>query len=396
MLASKFGFIRKRFGYRGFALLGIALVMFSLLSVIFFNQVQFTRAAAGAAQASAEIPTVNYSAEAMSKVLAANNTQSIQSVYFDKTGHYLSSGFLYYWRVNGGISQFGMPISEELSEDGRTVQYFEKARFEYHEEFRGTRYETSLGQLGREAIEADSAVKTERAYRPIEAKYVPAGFRFFKETGHTLVGRWREMWERNGGLDRFGFQLTEQFQRNIGGLDYNVQLFERVEMRFREGQTDITLASLGYTVAILKDVNIDGIAYDNKTLLYGPKLYEHWVDINLKTQTARFMEGDLVIRTNLITSGKRGYETPTGTFYIQRRVYNERMRGGTIGSDEYYDLSNVLYTQYFTAQGHALHYAWWRSQFGVPGSHGCINEDLATAKFAWDYLTIGSRIVIHY
>lgn len=123
---------------------------------------------------------------------------------------------------------------------------------------------------------------------------------------------------------------------------------------------------------------------------------EHWVDVNLSKQTMKFMEGNTVVRTNLITSGKKGYETPVGTFYINRRVYNETMVGGSPGAEDYYYLENVLYTQYFTNQGHALHYAWWRSQFGVPGSHGCVNEDLNTAKFAWDFLTIGSRVVIHY
>ena len=42
---------------------------------------------------------------------------------------------------------------------------------------------------------------------------------------------WREMWERNGGLDRFGFPLTEQYNRTVDGVSYTIQVFERVEMR---------------------------------------------------------------------------------------------------------------------------------------------------------------------
>jgi lipoprotein-anchoring transpeptidase ErfK/SrfK len=366
--------------------------MFSVLSVVFFNQIEFARAEAAAAKVSQEASLVDTSAETLKAMVKAEPTQ----IYFEKTGHYLGNGFLYYWRVNDGINRFGMPISEELTEDGRTVQYFEKARLEYHEEFRGTRYETSLGQLGRELLNGDPTLKANSATKPIEAKFVPSGFRYFKETGHTLVGRWRDMWERNGGLDRFGFPLTEQFDRVIDGVPYTVQIFERVEMRLKAGDDNITFSPLGYTVAKQKWVNTTFAPYDNKTPTYGPQLYEHWVDVNLRTQTARFMEGDLVVRTSLITSGKPGHETPTGTFYINRRVYNEHMRGGTIGSEDYYDLYNVLYTQYFTNEGHALHYAWWRSQFGVTGSHGCVNEDLATAKFAWDFLNIGSRVYIHY
>jgi Cellulase (glycosyl hydrolase family 5) len=78
--------------------------------------------------------------------------------YFPETGYSLSYGFRYYWLQHGGLEIFGYPISDELSEisptDGklRTVQYFERARFEYHPDLKGTPYETQLGQLGRELL----------------------------------------------------------------------------------------------------------------------------------------------------------------------------------------------------------------------------------------------------
>ena len=40
-------------------------------------------------------------------------------------------GFYRYWEVEGGVAELGYPISEELTEDGQTVQYFERARLEY-------------------------------------------------------------------------------------------------------------------------------------------------------------------------------------------------------------------------------------------------------------------------
>jgi hypothetical protein len=74
--------------------------------------------------------------------------------YFPETGHSLSFAFLGYWNRNGGLAQFGYPISEELTEtsptDGKqyTVQYFERARFEYHPEYKGTSSEVLLSLLG--------------------------------------------------------------------------------------------------------------------------------------------------------------------------------------------------------------------------------------------------------
>jgi hypothetical protein len=79
------------------------------------------------------------------------------AVYFPATGHNLWRGFLTYWQANGDLEQFGYPISEEIRETigGRTytVQYFERARFEYHPEHAGTPYEVQLGQFGRRILE---------------------------------------------------------------------------------------------------------------------------------------------------------------------------------------------------------------------------------------------------
>ena len=73
---------------------------------------------------------------------------------FSQTGHTLCFGFRAYWQQNGGLWLFGYPISQEFQErnpdtgEVYTVQYFERARFEYHPEFKGTPYEVELGRLG--------------------------------------------------------------------------------------------------------------------------------------------------------------------------------------------------------------------------------------------------------
>ena len=76
--------------------------------------------------------------------------------YFPATEHNLSSGFLDYWQANGGLPQFGYPLSEvitETLEDGKQyqVQYFERARFEYHPEHPAP-YDVLLGQFGRRIL----------------------------------------------------------------------------------------------------------------------------------------------------------------------------------------------------------------------------------------------------
>jgi hypothetical protein len=71
-------------------------------------------------------------------------------VYFRETQHTLSGTFLKYWQSHGGLAIFGYPISEEVTEGGYQVQYFERNRFEYHPEFANTPNEVLLGLLGTE------------------------------------------------------------------------------------------------------------------------------------------------------------------------------------------------------------------------------------------------------
>ncbi len=76
--------------------------------------------------------------------------------YFAETGHSVNPSFLSYWQYNGALRMFGYPISEEFYEINiqtgaqYLVQYFEKARLEYHPEYAGTALEIQIGQLGRE------------------------------------------------------------------------------------------------------------------------------------------------------------------------------------------------------------------------------------------------------
>ena len=83
----------------------------------------------------------------------ANQTPG-DSEYFAETGHWVGGRFRHYWQEHGGLTQFGYPLSDEFTEasllDGTsyTVQYFERAVFEYHPEFAGSDFEVSLSQLG--------------------------------------------------------------------------------------------------------------------------------------------------------------------------------------------------------------------------------------------------------
>lgn len=123
---------------------------------------------------------------------------------------------------------------------------------------------------------------------------------------------------------------------------------------------------------------------------------ERWIDVDLTTQRMNAVVGKKVIYTATISSGKKGWETPTGTYHIMYRVENETMTSESIGAEEFYRLENVLYTQYFTNEGHALHYSWWKTpeSFGTPSSHGCVSETLKDAEYFWNFANVGTRVTI--
>jgi hypothetical protein len=79
-------------------------------------------------------------------------------VFYAATGHTLGGSFKAYWEQNGGLARFGYPLTEEYQDvsitDGKTytTQWFERARFEYHPENKGTPYEVLTGLLGSETL----------------------------------------------------------------------------------------------------------------------------------------------------------------------------------------------------------------------------------------------------
>lgn len=123
---------------------------------------------------------------------------------------------------------------------------------------------------------------------------------------------------------------------------------------------------------------------------------EKYVVVDLSDQLAWAMLGSNVMRQMSISSGVGG-ATPTGTYYLPAwgRILNERMV--SFDPNDYYDVHNVLYTQYFAPGGVALHLNYWRPDwvFGAqPTSHGCVGLRLADAQYLWFFGYPGMRVVV--
>ena len=69
-------------------------------------------------------------------------------------GCHLGGGFRRFWEERGGLPLFGWPLTEEFQENGVTVQYFERARFEHRPDIgKPEDYHVVLGRVGAELLE---------------------------------------------------------------------------------------------------------------------------------------------------------------------------------------------------------------------------------------------------
>jgi lipoprotein-anchoring transpeptidase ErfK/SrfK len=122
---------------------------------------------------------------------------------------------------------------------------------------------------------------------------------------------------------------------------------------------------------------------------------EHWIEVNLSLQYLTAWEGNKKVNGTYVSTGKPGFETPTGTFRILYRYWSQTMSGCIQG--ECYYVPDVPYVQYFTNYGHALHGAYWHNDFGIiRRSHGCVNLPVPFSEWLWYWATYGTRVWIHY
>jgi hypothetical protein len=145
------------------------------------------------------------------------------------------------WDARGGLEIFGLPLSGPITlGNGVILQYFERARMEYHPQLVGTRYVVLLGLLGSELGYATPAISAPEDVAELRWH--------FKETGHTIGKPFRAFWQGRGGLALFGLPIGEPVMEN--GL--LVQYFERERMELHPElagtRYEVQLGHLGVAV----------------------------------------------------------------------------------------------------------------------------------------------------
>ncbi len=136
-----------------------------------------------------------------------------------ESGHVVAPEFLSFFNTRGGVMIFGYPITEPFLERGIKVQYFQHARLEYHPA-NPDPYRIQLGLLGDE-------LKYGR--KRVDPPQIPNRQRhYFAETGHTVSYAFLDFFRKYGGIDIFGYPITEMYYED-GRI---VQYFQRMKLEW--------------------------------------------------------------------------------------------------------------------------------------------------------------------
>ena len=106
-------------------------------------------------------------------------------------------------------------------------------------------------------------------------------------------------------------------------------------------------------------------------------------------------EGDNLFMKEKVSTGLPDMPTPRGSFKVFSKLPSRYMQGPLPGiSDQEYDLPGVPWTMYFTAEGAAIHGAYWHNNFGKVWSHGCVNLPIEKAEELYKWAPIGTRVIV--
>jgi hypothetical protein len=149
--------------------------------------------------------------------------------------------FLDFFNYHGGIEIFGYPLTIEFEEAGRRVQYFHRGRMELNPE-NPPEQRVVMGLLG-------ELLKT--AEPPIVEPDARPDRRFFSETGHTVAAAFLRYFDTWGGVDFFGYPITEMMVEE----GYIVQYFQRARLEWHPDNPPNLRVQLGKLGEIYLDEN---------------------------------------------------------------------------------------------------------------------------------------------
>ena len=162
------------------------------------------------------------------------SAQSADVQYFPETGHHVKRDFLQFYKsVTDPRLVFGYPITEQMtSRDGKTVQYFQRARFELRKDMPENQ-RVQLTSVGQALYQSANQLKLGNT----------AGCDLFP-TGYSVCFAFLDFYKANGGTAHFGNPISPfEFHENL-----IVQYFEKARFEWRADRPEdqrVVLSDLG-------------------------------------------------------------------------------------------------------------------------------------------------------
>ncbi len=334
-----------------------------------------------------------------------------------QSDQYIADPFIsYYWRYSGDES-LGLVQSNMMTVDGYAVQYFEKGRLEAHGtdgvtygnlttelmqnapamQFAGTHltygdiYRYTYSKFmppegftgGTMEVEGGVFVPYDNALNPAPGYIVPPYF-------WNYINR-ADMFPR-GWMHGVGLPMTDIFEVEIvrDGVTetLTVQAFERTILSYNAEQGVVQSADLGTDMLLSMG---ETPLYLQPTRPTGPKR----IEVDLARQWLYAYEGDYMVYDIPVSTGKPGWETPTGTFSIFSKQELTDMQGDVAGESWY--VPNVPHAMYFASGGYAIHGTYWHNSFGTGArlSHGCVNLPVDGAAALYYWAPMGTPVIVY-
>lgn len=199
------------------------------------------------------------------------------------------------------------------------------------------------------------------------------------KTRFNLIPKEKIGSEKNGGK-KFTVTVYTKYARDKEGDYKNIyqSSFETLSPHPEEWEEDFTLR----------------IAQAKR--LTQPKITEgKYIDIHLDTQILSIFEDGKLLDSFLISSGKKGMGTPTGTF----KVYNKHPRAWS----RTYGLYMPYWMAFFSSGKYGIHelpewpggYKEGANHLGIPVSHGCVRLGIGPAKTVYEWAEVGTPVVVY-
>ena len=119
---------------------------------------------------------------------------------------------------------------------------------------------------------------------------------------------------------------------------------------------------------------------------------DRWISINLFEQTLAVYEDGRLVFATMVTTGLPGWWTQPGTFQVYARLERDDMSGSfEADRSDYYLLQDVPWVLYYD-KARAMHGAYWRTSYGYPGSHGCVNLSPTDAHWIYNWAEEGTYV----